>query len=63
MADHQAHDYEATGPTDIGFRTHGTRIDNGVVAFGKTLGVKGIGVGDPTTSAPNYGGLGRRPGW
>jgi len=46
MADHDdAQDYTANGPTDIGFRTHGTNIENGVVAFGNQIGVHGISVG------------------
>jgi hypothetical protein len=46
MADHdEAQDYKANGPTEIGFRTDGTGIENGVVAFGKQVGVHGISVG------------------
>ena len=45
MSNDKEHDYTATGPTDIGFRTDGTRIENGVVAFGNQIGVKGISVG------------------
>jgi hypothetical protein len=51
MPDHEAKDYQANGPTDIGFRTHGTQIENGVVASGTKLGVHGIGVGDEGTTA------------
>jgi hypothetical protein len=51
MADHEdATDYTANGPTEIGFRTDGTRIENGVVAFGKQIGVQGISVGGDTGS-------------
>jgi hypothetical protein len=48
MADHEAKDYQATGPTDIAFRTHGTRIENGV-ATGTHVGVHGIGFEEGTT--------------
>ena len=47
MADHhEAQDYKANGPADVGFRTGGdnTNIENGVVAAGTKFGVRGIGV-------------------
>ena len=51
MADHDdAQDYTANGPTDIGFRTDGTGIEKGVVAFGHQIGVQGSSVGGDTGS-------------
>jgi hypothetical protein len=49
---HDAQDYTANGPTNIGFRTGGdnTGIKNGVVAAGINIGVHGIGVGEPETT-------------
>jgi hypothetical protein len=44
---HDAQDYTANGPTTIGFRTggDGRGIENGVVAIGNQIGVRGICVG------------------
>lgn len=52
MADHHdAQDYTANGPTEIGFRTggDGTGITKGVVATGTEVGVFGRGVGVENT--------------
>lgn len=58
MAD--ATDFTATGPAAIGFRTgDGTKFDNGVVAFGKAIGVHGKGLGEVGVGgAPPVGVLG-----
>lgn len=54
---HDAQDYTANGPTDIGFRTGGnnTGITNGVVAYGTEFGVRGIGVGTERSDKRAYG--------
>lgn len=57
--DDDATSYTANGPTDIGFRTHGTRITNGVVAFGTAIGVHGIGAQIAGTTAESIGVLGQ----
>jgi hypothetical protein len=56
--DHDATSYTANGPTDIGFRTHGTRITKGVEAFGTAIGVHGIGTGIEGSTAESIGVLG-----
>jgi hypothetical protein len=65
MSDHHdAQDYTANGPTDIGFRTGGdnTGITNGVVAYGTEFGVRGIGVGTEGSSKPAFGVFGEGKG-
>jgi hypothetical protein len=60
---HNATDYTANGPTNIGFRTGGdnTGIENGVVATGTKIGVKGIGAKLPDSSAQATGVEGESP--
>jgi len=76
MSDHQAQKYIATGPADVGFRTHKTGIEIGVDATGRTTGVRGsgrthgvVGTGNqiagvlgevPSTAGRGVIGLGRR---
>lgn len=46
MSDHHdAQDYTANGPSNVGFRTGGANIEVGVQATGHETGVHGIGVG------------------
>jgi len=54
-----ATDFTATGPAAIGFRTGDEAgFEKGVVASGKAIGVLGIGLGDPNSSAPTAGVIG-----
>ena len=62
MADHEeAQDYTALGPTTVGFRTHGARIQKGVDVVGTVIGVDATG---GTSDAPGTGvrGLGHHVG-
>ena len=54
---HDAQDYTANGPTNVGFKTggDGTGIANGVVAEGNVFGVHGIGLGTEGSSAETVG--------
>ncbi|HEY9106994.1 MAG TPA: hypothetical protein VIN58_09975 [Roseateles sp.] len=46
MSDHHdAQDYTANGPSNVGFRTGGANIEVGVQATGHETGVHGVGVG------------------
>jgi hypothetical protein len=52
MAEHEGHDYKATGPAAIGFQAIGSRVDMGVEGIGIDLGVHGKGVGREGTTSP-----------
>lgn len=52
---HDAQDYTANGPTDVGFRTVGPNFTKGVEVFGTAVGVHGIGTGTEDSSAVSTG--------